>query len=121
MWQSLLLATALILSGSGDRKIDTARFELWFGATPTSPIGPPVPCLNPTPDHMLCPSYEADYVPDYETIVPRAIQSCGASFVSFHPMTEGKMGAYFDVDRTRSSEIVNCIKQRLPQGSVHEG
>ena len=95
-----------------------ARFELWFGATPTSPIGAPVPCAVPEPGHELCHRPEPDYVPNYETAVPKAIQSCGASFVGFREMTEGKTAATFDVDPAQAGEIVRCIKQRLPQGFI---
>lgn len=95
-----------------------ARYSLRFGATPTSPIGPPIPCAVPTPGHELCPYYEPDYVPNYETVVPQTIRSCGASFVDFAPLTEGAVRAFFDVNPVRASAIVDCIKQHVPQGYV---
>ena len=74
MWQLLAVAAALLASGAG--KPETLRYELRFGATPTSPIGPPVPCAIPTAGHALCPYREPDYVPNYEEVVPQAIRSC---------------------------------------------
>jgi hypothetical protein len=101
-----------------DEKPKTLRYELRFGATPTSPIGPPVPCAVPRPGHELCPYLEPDYVPNYEAVVPQTIRSCGASFVSFQPMTEGAQRAIFDVDPHRTSVVIDCIKRRVPQGHV---
>jgi hypothetical protein len=66
----------------------------------------------------LCPYREPDYVPNYESVVPAAIQSCGASFTGFEAMTEGAEIASFDVDPDRAPAIVDCIKQRLPQAHV---
>lgn len=109
---------ALFASGAGENKIDTQRYELWFGAAPVSPIAMPVPCPIPTAGHQLCHRIEPDYVPNYETVVPQVIQSCGASFGGFRAMTEGKMGAYFIPDPSRTGEVVRCIKRRLPQGFV---
>ena len=112
----LLAATAIFLSGAG--KAESLRYSLRFGATPTSPIGPLVPCAVPTPGHMLCPYLEPDYVPNYERVVPQAIQSCGASFVRFEPLTEGAERAFFELDSSRSAEVVACIKHHVPQGNV---
>ena len=86
MWQLLILAAALF--GSGANEPELVAYDLRFGATPTSPIGPPVPCAAPTPGHELCPYVEPDYIPNYETVVPQTIVSCGASFVRFEPLTE---------------------------------
>jgi hypothetical protein len=103
---------------SGADQPATLRYELRFGATPTSPIGPPVRCPAPTPGHEFCPYQEPDYVPNYEKVVPQAIQSCGGSFVGFEAMTEGAELAIFSVDPDRVAEVLNCIKRRVPQGNV---
>lgn len=95
-------------------------FALRFGATPTSPIGPPVPCKVPKPEHELCPYLEPDYVPKYETVVPETIQSCGATFVRFEAMTEGAERAFFNVEPARAAAAVACIKKQLPQGNIDE-
>lgn len=116
MRQLILLAAALSLSGAGQPQ--TLSYELRFGATPTSPIGPPVPCQLPTPGHAMCPYQEPDYVSNYESVVPQAILSCGGSFVGFEAMTEGAELAIFNVDPDRAPVVVNCIKQRVPQGNV---
>ena len=102
----------------GAGKPDNRGYALRFGATPTGPIGPPVPCTHPTPDHRLCPYLEPDYVPNYKIVVPQAIQSCGASFIRFEALTEGAERAYFEVDSGRAAEVVACIKRRVPQGNV---
>lgn len=112
----LLAAAAIFLSGAG--KPESLRYALRFGASPTSPIGPPVPCAVPTPGHTLCPYLEPDYVANYERVVPQALQSCGASFVRFEPMTEGAERAFFDVDSVQAAKVVACIKRHVPQGSV---
>lgn len=109
-------AAALFLLGGG--KAQSLRYALRFGATPTSPIGPPVPCAAPTAGHTLCPYLEPDYVPNYESAVPEAIRTCGASFVRFEPLTEGAQRAYFDVDSGRAADVAACLKQHVPQGSV---
>jgi len=96
------------------------RFALRFGATPTSPIGPPIPCKVPKPGHELCPNVEPDYVPKYETVVPETIQSCGAIFIRFEAMTEGAERAFFDVGPTHAAAAVACIKKQLPQGNIDE-
>lgn len=112
----LLAVSAAFLSAA--TKSETLHYALRFGATPTSPIGPPVPCAAPTPGHTLCPYLEPDYVPNYETAVPHAIQSCGALFVRFEPLTEGAERAFFQVDTDRASKVVACIKQHVPQANV---
>lgn len=96
----------------------TSRFALRFGVTPSSPIAPPVPCLVRLPGHELCPVVPPDYIPNFDTIVPQAIRSCGASFVRFEPLTEGAMRAFFDVDSDRASTVVGCINRQVPQGTV---
>jgi len=83
-------------------------------------MGPPVPCLHPTPGHELCHQVEADYVANYQTVVPLLIRSCGASFVAFEDMTDGKESASFDVDPKLATAVVACVKQHLPQGYVLE-
>jgi len=103
---------------SASVKPDMVRYQVRFGATPTSPIGPPVPCADPKPGRELCPYLEPDYVPNYETAVPQAIRSCRASFVSFRPLTEGAVLALFDVPPAQATTVEACIKQRLPQGYV---
>ena len=112
----LLAAAAIFLSAAASA--GSVRYALRFGAAPTSPIGPPVPCAVPSPGHMLCPYREPDYVPNYETVVPQAIQSCGGSFVRFEPLTEGAERAYFDVDSVRAAAVVACLKQHVPQANV---
>lgn len=116
MRQLLLLAAAIFLLAAD--KPATVRYALRFGATPTSPTAPPVPCAFPMPGHTLCPNFQPDYVPNYETVVPKVIQSCGASFVRFQPLTDGAERAFFDVESGRATETVACIKQRVPQGNV---
>ena len=112
----LLLAAALSVSGAAPA---TPRFELRFGATPVSPIGPPVPCPGSPPGGALCHRTEPDYVANYETVVPRAIRSCGAAFAGFQAMTEGAEIASFDVDSKQEvGQVVACIEQRLPQTHV---
>lgn len=111
-----LVAAAAFLSAAA--KPETLQYALRFGATPTSPIGPPVPCAVPVPGHMLCPYFQTDYVPNYEKVVPQAIQSCGASFVRFEPLTEGAERAFFEVAAGRAAAVVACIKQHVPQGNV---
>ena len=113
-----LLATALLVCAATDPA--SLRFDIRFGATPTSPIGPPVPCANPTPGHELCPYAETDYVPNYETVVPQTIRSCGGSFVRFEAMTEGAERAFFDVHADRARAVAACISEHLPQGHVEE-
>lgn len=112
----LLTVAATFLSAAAEPV--TLQYALRFGATPTSSIGPPVPCAVPTAGHTLCPYLEPDYVANYETVVPQAIQSCGASFVRFEPLTDGAERAFFQVDSGRSAEAVACIKQHVPQGNV---
>ena len=112
----LLAAAATFLSAAA--KPETVQYALRFGATPTSPIGPPVPCAVPTPGHALCSYVEPDYVPNYEKVVPQAIQMCGASFVRFQPLTEGAERAFFEVASGRAAQVVACLKQRVPQGNV---
>lgn len=114
--QLFLLAAAFLVSGAN--KPEALRYELRFGSTLTSPIGPPVPCAHPTPGHELCPSVEPDYVPNYETFVPQTILSCGGSFVRFAPMTDGAERAFFDVPPDRAHAAVECIKRQVPQGHV---
>ena len=113
-----LIFLAASLGASGANEPETLRYDLRFGATQSSPIGPPVPCAVPTPGHELCPYVEPDYVPNYDTVVPRAIVSCGATFVRFEPMTEGAERAFFDVPLARALAAVACIKQHVPQGAV---
>jgi hypothetical protein len=120
MRRVILLAAALFVSGAAQRKVEPIRFELWFGATPSSPIAAPEPCLHPRPGHELCPRLLPDYIANSETVVPQVIRSCGASFVSFEVMTDGKEGALFDVDPDDSSAVRGCIKRQLPQGSVQD-
>ena len=119
MRRYFLVAAALFVSGTG--KPESLRYELRFGATPTSPIGPPVPCAVSTPGHTLCPYLEPDYVPNYESAVPQAIQSCGASFVGFQALTEGAESASFAVAPDRAAAVIGCIRQRLPQADVDAG
>jgi hypothetical protein len=57
-------------------------------------------------------------MPNYERVVPQAIQSCGASFVRFEPLTEGAERAFFDVDSGRAAQVVACVKRHVPQGNV---
>jgi len=83
----MVFLSALFLSGAVKPALLT--YDLRFGATPTSPMGPPVPCRVPTPGHEMCPYLEPDYVPNYETDVPQTIRSCGASFVRFEALTDG--------------------------------
>lgn len=116
MRQLFILAAALFASGASEPEV--LRYDVRFGATPTSPIGPPIPCVTPTPGHEWCPYVEPDYVPNYETVVPQAIVSCGASFVRFEPMTEGAERAFFQVPRRGAPAAVACIKRHLPQGNV---
>jgi len=116
MRRIILFAASILLPGAG--QAETLSYELRFGATPTSPIGPPVPCQVPTPGHAMCPYLEPDYVPDFETVVPHAIQSCGGSFIAFEAMTEGAELAIFTVASDRAPVVVSCIKQRVPQGNV---
>ena len=116
MRQLLVIAVALFLAAAD--KLPALRYSLSFGATPTSPIGPPVPCKNPSPGHELCPYLEPDYVADYESVVPQAIQSCGASFLGFQALTEGAQRAFFDVDPDRAGVVVECIKKHVPQAHV---
>ena len=111
----VLLSALALAAANGDRPI---VYELRFGATPTSPIGPPVPCAHPTPGHSLCPYLEPDYVADYESLVPRAIQSCGGSFDHFEALTEGAERAIFSVDRKSASAVTDCIRRQVPQGHV---
>lgn len=117
MRQLILLAMAATAL-SAPAKPETLHYTLLFGATPTSPIGRPVPCAVPTPGHALCPYLEPDYVPNYEHVVPQAIQTCGASFVRFELLTDGAERAFFDADSRRAAEIIACIKEHLPQGNV---
>lgn len=112
----LLAVAATFLSAAA--KPETLQYALRFGATPTSPIGPPVPCAVPTPGHTLCPYIEPDYVPNYGKVVPQAIQQCGASFVRFEPLTEGAERALFEVASGRAAQVVVCIKQHVPQGNI---
>lgn len=116
MRRLFILAATLFVSGASEPEF--LRYDVRFGATPTSPIGPPVPCANPAPGHELCPYMEPDYVPNYETAVPQVIVSCGASFVGFEPLTEGAERAFFQVLRNRAPTAVACIKRHLPQGTV---
>ena len=112
----LLLAVALFVSAA----VEPARFEVWFGTTPTSPLPHPVPCKNPTPGRELCPYVEPDYIPNYGTVVPKVIQECGGTSITFSSMTEGKMKASFDLASSGASNVIRCIQQRLPQASVHD-
>jgi hypothetical protein len=57
-------------------------------------------------------------VPNYETVVPQAIASCGASFIRFEAMTEGAERAFFYVPSDRALSAVACIKRHVPQGNV---
>ena len=107
-----------MLSAAAEDQSQVQRFSVRFGATPTSPIAPPVRCATPTPGRIFCPYQEPDYVPHFESVVPAAIQSCGASFVRFEPLTEGAERAYFDVRADKAAAVVDCIKQRLPQGNM---
>jgi hypothetical protein len=113
----VLLAVALALSAAAIAD-GPLFYELRFGATPTSPIGPPVPCAHPRPGRSLCPYLEPDYVPDYESVVPRAIQSCGGSFDRFEALTEGGERAIFSADRKSASAVTDCIRRQVPQGHV---
>ena len=117
MRRLLLLAAAIFVSGAGKPE-SSLTYELRFGATRTSPIGPPVPCAAPTPGHTLCPYVEPDYVPNYETVVPQAIRSCGASFSGFQSLTEGAESAFFDVRPDRQAAVTKCIQRHLPQAHV---
>ena len=114
----LFLVTAVAITTAGAAQAATQRFALRFGATPTSPIAPPVRCAFPLPGHELCPAIQADYVSNFDTVVPKAIRSCGASFVRLEPLTEGAMRAFFNVDSSRISSVVACIKGKVPQGTV---
>ena len=117
MRRLVLLAAAIFVSGAGKPQ-NSLTYELRFGATPTSPIGPAVPCAAPKPGHMLCPYVEPDYVPNYETVVPQAIRSCGASFVTFQSLTEGAVSAFFEVRPDREAVVSKCVQRRLPQAHV---
>ncbi|MFL6724998.1 MAG: hypothetical protein ACJ8FS_00610 [Sphingomicrobium sp.] len=117
MRQLFLLAAALFVTGASDP--EPLRYYLRFGTTPTSPIAAPVPCAAPTPGHELCPRLLPDYVPNYESVVPQAIRSCGASFVGFEAMTDGAERAKFDVaPGPNAGSVIACIKRRLPQGYI---
>ena len=111
---STVVAVFLVASAAPEK----LQYALHFGTTPTSPIGPPVPCAVPTPGHALCPFLELDYVPNFEKVVPQAITTCGASFVRFEPLTDGAERAWFEVDSGRAAEILTCVKQHVPQGNV---
>lgn len=113
----ILAGSALALSAAtvGDRP---AVYELRFGATPTSPIGPPVPCAHPTPGHSLCPYLEPDFVPNYQSVVPQAINSCGGTFERFEALTEGAERAIFTVETGLESAVADCIRRQVPQGHV---
>lgn len=117
MRQLFLLAAAATFP-SAAAKPETVQYALRFGAAPTSPIGPPVTCAVATPGHTLCSYLEPDYVPNYEKVVPQAIQLCGASFVRFEPLTEGAERAFFEVASGRAAEVVACLKQHVPQANV---
>jgi hypothetical protein len=117
MRRLLLLAAAIFISGAGKPE-SSLTYELRFGATPTSPIAPPVPCAAPTPGHTLCPYIEPDYVPNYEKVVPQAIRSCGASFIRFNALTEGAESAFFGVGSNRAAAAIACIQRQLPQVHV---
>ena len=117
MRQLFLLAAALFVTGAGDP--EALRYNYWFGTTPTSPIAAPVPCAAPRPGHDLCGRLLPDYVPNYESVVPQAIRSCGASFVSFEALTDGAERASFDVAAGQNAaSVLGCIKRRLPQGHI---
>ena len=116
MRAALFIAAALFVTGAG--KPQTVTYGLRFGATPASPIGPPVPCAHPTAGHELCPYLEPDFVPNYEAVVPQAIRSCGASFVRFEPLTDGAERAFFDVPADRAAAAVDCIKKRVPNANI---
>ena len=103
---------------AGAAQSATLQYALRFGATPTSPIAPPVPCFVSLPGYEFCPALQPDYVPNFQTIVPKAIRSCGASFRRFQPLTEGAVRAFFDVDSSRAADVVDCIKAQVPQGTV---
>ena len=103
---------------AGAAQSATVRYALRFGATPISPIAPPVPCFVSIPGHELCAALQSDYVPNFETFVPKAIQSCGASFVRFEPLTEGAVRAFFDVHSGRPADVVACVNGHVPQGTV---
>jgi len=66
----------------------------------------------------LCPYVEPDYVPNYENVVPQAVQSCGATFRRFEPLTDGAANAVFEVSADRAAAVLECIKNRVPQGHV---
>ena len=108
----------MLASSAADAKSPSVRYGLRFGATPTSPIGPPVPCKMPSPGHTLCPYFEPDFVPNYQTVLPQTIRSCGGSFISFEPLTDGAERAYFDVEPDRATVVVGCIKQQVPNGKI---
>jgi len=112
----MVFLSALFLSGAVKPALLT--YDLRFGATPTSPIGPPVPCRVPTPGHELCPYLEPDYVPNYETDVPQTIRSCGASFVRFEALTDGAERAYFEISSDHALAAVDCIKRHFPHGAI---